>query len=221
MRDPSPHVGALQRSESDVESDYEGPGPKSIRPRNAFSQSLGTSDDESAEEGEDEDDSEESWSDNDLFDSITEQNTEQNSIVPEPLEPDALDTIDPLGEGVNIVVPPEPYFPSTLNSGESRTNPRRRKSTKPVALSLTTSRPVFMRDRCTITLTQGDPPASLEANGRRARRYIVASDLSEESRYAVEWGVGTVLRDGDEMYASLLVISTCKASDWVLGFWFR
>jgi nucleotide-binding universal stress UspA family protein len=28
---------------------------------------------------------------------------------------------------------------------------------------------------------------------------VVASDLSDESRYAVEWGIGTVLRDGDEM----------------------
>jgi len=28
---------------------------------------------------------------------------------------------------------------------------------------------------------------------------VIASDLSDESRYAVEWGIGTVLRDGDEM----------------------
>ncbi|KAJ8595605.1 hypothetical protein M405DRAFT_806973 [Rhizopogon salebrosus TDB-379] len=55
-------------------------------------------------------------------------------------------------------------------------------------LPLQTSRPLFQHDRCTITVTQGDP----EAFDRRRQTYIVASDLSEESRrYAVEWGIGT------------------------------
>ncbi|THH10462.1 hypothetical protein EW145_g1313 [Phellinidium pouzarii] len=200
-RDPSPSVEALKLSQSDVESDIEGPPSRaSIRPRNAFTQSSTTSDDDSADEADDDGASEESWSDNDMFDSITEQNTEQNSLITtETLEHDTLDAPDPLGEGVNIVVPPEPYFPSTLNARERRNNPRRKKSTRHVSLPLTTSRTVFMRDRCTITLTQGDPTHALELNARRSRRYVVASDLSEESRYAVEWGIGTVLKDGDEM----------------------
>lgn len=33
---------------------------------------------------------------------------------------------------------------------------------------------------------------------RRVRSYLVASDLSEESYYAIEWAIGTVLRDGDD-----------------------
>lgn len=195
-RDPSPSVEAL-KSQSDAESDFEDQAPRSsIRPRNAFSQSA-LSDDDSGDEVGDDDYSEESWSDNDQFDSITEQNTEQNALIPaEALEADALDAPDPLGEGVNIVVPPEPYFPTTLNT---RRNPRRKKSTRHVSLPLVTSRPAFARDRCTITLTQGDPEHALALNGRRPRKYIVGSDLSEESRYAVEWGIGTVLRDGDEM----------------------
>lgn len=36
---------------------------------------------------------------------------------------------------------------------------------------------------------------------RRVRKYLVASDLSEESVYALEWTIGTILRDGDTMYA--------------------
>ncbi|KAK2865359.1 hypothetical protein FQN49_003656 [Arthroderma sp. PD_2] len=36
---------------------------------------------------------------------------------------------------------------------------------------------------------------------RRARTYLVATDLSEESVYALEWTIGTILRDGDTMYA--------------------
>lgn len=194
MRDPSPSVEALRLSQSDVESDSEGVAPRrSIRPRNAFSQSA-TSDDESADEG-DSDESEESWSENDEFDSITEQNTERNALIPAETLEDGIEAPDPLGEGVNIIVPPEPYFPSTLNAR----NPRRKKSLKHEPQPIRTSRPIFQRDRCTITLTQGEPRHALEVSNRRSRRYVVASDLSEESRYAVEWGVGTVLRDGDEM----------------------
>ncbi|KAH9080476.1 hypothetical protein EDB83DRAFT_2539774 [Lactarius deliciosus] len=81
----------------------------------------------------------------------------------------AAEISDPLGEGVNNHCP------------------------------LVTGRPVFQRDRCTITLTQGNPSRALSISGRRPRRYVIASDLSDESRYAVEWGIGTVLRDGDEI----------------------
>lgn len=152
-----------------------------------------------ADESRDVEDSEESWSENDQFDPVTEQNTQNNALVPEDrVEPDVTEIADPLGEGVNVVIPPEPYFPSTLNSGVR--NPRRRKSTRPQEiLPLVTSRPVFQRDRCTITVTHGDPEKSVEQTGRRSKRYVLASDLSEESRYALEWGIGTVLRDGDEM----------------------
>lgn len=34
---------------------------------------------------------------------------------------------------------------------------------------------------------------------RHLRKYIVATDLSDESTHALEWAVGTVLRDGDTM----------------------
>lgn len=42
-----------------------------------------------------------------------------------------------------------------------------------------------------------------EADGgrRRQRKYLVATDLSEESVYALEWTIGALLRDGDTMYA--------------------
>ena len=36
---------------------------------------------------------------------------------------------------------------------------------------------------------------------RRQRVYLVATDLSEEAAYAIEWTIGTVLRDGDSMIA--------------------
>ncbi|KAG1825369.1 hypothetical protein EV424DRAFT_1320067 [Suillus variegatus] len=119
---------------------------------------------------------------------------------------------DPLGEGVNVVVPPEPYFPSTLNRSSltsmkgKRGGPKRKKSRHHETLPLRTARPLFQRDRCTITMTQGDP----EASERRRRMYIIASDLSEESRYAVEWGIGTVIRDGDHLLIVTVVENEAK-----------
>ena len=38
-------------------------------------------------------------------------------------------------------------------------------------------------------------------NQRRARKYLVATDLSEEAAHALEWTIGTVLRDGDTLLA--------------------
>lgn len=194
-RDSSPTVEAL--SQSDVESDAEVSG---IRPRNAFTLSP-QSDDESLDDEDEEEDSgdEESWSEGEGMDPLTTANTERNALIPaDAVEPDAADVPDPLGEGVNVVIAPEPYFPTTLNA--STRGPRRRKSTRPQdVLHLDTSRPVFQRDRCTITLTHGNPARVQEETGRRSKRYVLASDLSEESRYALEWGIGTVLRDGDEM----------------------
>lgn len=215
----------LPLNQSDTELPTTAENSPRIRPRTAFLEDHGDdSGDETANEdhysynGETED---EEWSDDDLFDPVTERNTERNALT-EPALPigvadgEEVDP-DPLGEGVNVVVPPEPYFPTTLNtysssasvgssgSMRSRRNPRRRKSTKVVEpMPLTTSRPVFQRDRCTITLTQGNPPP--HEDDRRRKRYVVASDLSDESRYALEWAIGTVLRDGDE----LLIVSVVE-----------
>lgn len=36
---------------------------------------------------------------------------------------------------------------------------------------------------------------------RRVRKYLVATDLSDESTHALEWTIGTVLRDGDTLVA--------------------
>lgn len=147
----------------------------------------------------------------DYFDEETERNTEANAIydVPglqsedrdpnEPLDPNANFDVygeeieqDVLGEGPNVVIPPEPLFPS-------RNQPKIIKSLRS-GLDVITSRPTFARDRCTISITQGDPDGALERLDKGMRRYVVLSDLSDESRYAVEWAIGTVARDGDEVF---------------------
>ncbi|KAL2262872.1 hypothetical protein VTK26DRAFT_9198 [Humicola hyalothermophila] len=40
-----------------------------------------------------------------------------------------------------------------------------------------------------------------EEEHRPPRKYLVATDLSEESTHALEWAIGTVLRDGDTLLA--------------------
>lgn len=40
-----------------------------------------------------------------------------------------------------------------------------------------------------------------EEEHQRTRKYLVATDLSDESTHALEWAIGTVLRDGDTLIA--------------------
>ncbi|KAK4688379.1 hypothetical protein P7C73_g1733, partial [Tremellales sp. Uapishka_1] len=214
-RDASPEVGALKKEDTGAESDGESVGGvKTFRPQvSAYEDGDESATDVEVEGESDSDDEEDAlWDENgEFFDKETEMNTEANAVFREGDsaglggtdaaetgdEQTVLDSFgeeveeDILGEGPNVVVPPEPLFPSA--------QPRRRKSVK-TGIELVTSRPVFARDRCTITLTHGDPDDALEKSGKRLRRYVVLSDLSEESQYAVEWAIGTVARDGDEVF---------------------
>ena len=40
-----------------------------------------------------------------------------------------------------------------------------------------------------------------EEDNTRLRKYLVATDLSDESAHALEWAIGTVIRDGDTLMA--------------------
>ena len=211
IREASPTPQALPLSQS--EADLSVPTDLLVLRSTAFS------DDDSGDEtiGADAETEYGSSSDDTEFDLITERNTEHNALIPhDALDPNVVVEIedpDPVGEGVNVVVAPEPYFPTSLNTlgsmNRGKRNPRRRKSVKTYEpLPFHTSRPVFQRDRCTITITQGDPEGKLGT--RKRRQYVVASDLSQESRYAVEWGIGTVVRDGDEMLIVTVVENDSK-----------
>ncbi|KAF6240578.1 hypothetical protein HO173_001249 [Letharia columbiana] len=55
-----------------------------------------------------------------------------------------------------------------------------------------------------------------EEGTRRLRTYLVATDLSSEAAYALEWTIGTVLRDGDTLLAVYAVdeeVGTGKTGD--------
>lgn len=226
-RDTSPEVGALEKDVAS-ESDGESIAARSYRPSNSAWTDDENGETEPESDLESEDDMDELDSDElELidedggvkFDDETVHNTEANAVyyqggqtAPAPgegaeggeaeVEADEgpLDKYgedveqDVLGEGPNVVVPPEPMFPSSY-----MVNVKKRK-TLDSGLELVTSRPSYARDRCTINLTHGDPDASLEESNKRLNRYVVLSDLSEESKYAVEWAIGTVARDGDEVF---------------------
>ncbi|RDW90352.1 universal stress protein family domain protein [Aspergillus mulundensis] len=61
-----------------------------------------------------------------------------------------------------------------------------------------------VRNRSIRTIIRGDYTSmqeDAEGGRRRQRKYLVTTDLSEESVYALEWTIGTILRDGDTMFA--------------------
>lgn len=61
-----------------------------------------------------------------------------------------------------------------------------------------------VRNRSIRTIIRGDyinMQEDAEGGRRRQRKYLVTTDLSEESVYALEWTIGTILRDGDTMFA--------------------
>jgi hypothetical protein len=187
-RERSPSVEALRQNQSDAESDTESVGPSTRHPRSAFAERDYDSD-------SDEDEKEDLI---DQWDEQTEDNTEKNAIVPPPLTIEEIleHEPDPLGEGVNVIRPDVPIFtqqPTTTHT----TGPRRRRTMKTDALGFVTEPPKFQRDQCVTRIVHGDPAA--HCIGRPVRKYLVASDLSEESKYAVEWGIGTVIKDGDEL----------------------
>jgi hypothetical protein len=112
----------------------------------------------------------------------------------------ADDEPDPLGEGV-IIITPRRRFSRLRSTARPRAGAGRRavaKRARAPGPAPTHDEPLG-RDRCTIVLTHGDPAGALERSGRRACQHVVPSDTSQESRHAVEWRIGTVIRDGDEM----------------------
>ncbi|GAA5880776.1 hypothetical protein JCM16303_004351 [Sporobolomyces ruberrimus] len=220
-------VEGTRGGESDAESIVEGvmkdgqrgnrsnPMP-AVTPSNAFVES-GDSDDDNGSDagslgGRSEDDELE-YDDEELeleFDEELERNTEANASADTPfdfLKREGPTMVYP-GEGPNLIAMTDPMTPtlsSSLSSLPPRSNPRtglppRRKSTKSSVpkLELKTGRPTFEKNRCTVVLTHGDPDKALEESKRSKRTYLVASDLSDESLFAIQWAIGTVLREGDD-----------------------
>lgn len=82
----------------------------------------------------------------------------------------------------------------------SPTTPSGKKAKKAAeALALVIGYPVFERNRCTVTIEHGNP-SRLAGEAKRTRSYLVASDLSTEAEYALQWAIGTCVRQGDLLH---------------------
>lgn len=78
------------------------------------------------------------------------------------------------------------------------------KRAQKLSMHMTTITSTPATKRCVRTIYRGDfAKMHEEAHDyqRRVRKYLVATDLSEEAAHALEWTVGTVLRDGDTLLA--------------------
>ncbi|ESZ94664.1 hypothetical protein SBOR_4915 [Sclerotinia borealis F-4128] len=78
------------------------------------------------------------------------------------------------------------------------------KKAQSLSLTMTAIKSTPVTSRCVRTIHRGDfKKVQQEArdNLRRTRKYLVATDLSDEAAHALEWTIGTVLRDGDTMLA--------------------
>lgn len=78
------------------------------------------------------------------------------------------------------------------------------KRAQKLTVSMTAIISTLATKRCVRTIYRGDfqqIQKDAAEQHRRTRKYLVATDLSGEAQHALEWTVGTVLRDGDTLLA--------------------
>jgi hypothetical protein len=93
---------------------------------------------------------------------------------------------------------------STPFSSDTETDLSEMKAAQKLAMNISLIHSSPEAHRCVRQIIRGKYGQFLEdaENGlRRQRVYLVATDLSEEAAYALEWTIGTVLRDGDTLLA--------------------
>ena len=80
---------------------------------------------------------------------------------------------------------------------------REEESRKAARLAIHESDIIHSPDRTVMTIIRGEF-LEMEKLGqfRRQRKYLVSSDLSPQATYAMEWAIGTVLREGDILYVT-------------------
>lgn len=50
-----------------------------------------------------------------------------------------------------------------------------------------------------MTVSRGEVDGTIDGNSRQPKSYLCCSDFSKESTYALEWAVGTIMREGDSL----------------------
>ncbi|MBW0534950.1 hypothetical protein O181_074665 [Austropuccinia psidii MF-1] len=153
---------------------------------------------------------------------IANTHANSSSITPIDFLQKSHQPIPFLDQAPNITSPPPlPISFSTFNSSNHsdsenkclnrKSSLHRRKSSlgSHPNLPLLVSRPIYEKNRCTITIEHGNQNQAAQ-QAERTRFYLVACDLSDESKYAIEWAIGTVLRQGDECFIIMIIETDSK-----------
>ncbi|KAF2744724.1 hypothetical protein M011DRAFT_408206 [Sporormia fimetaria CBS 119925] len=93
---------------------------------------------------------------------------------------------------------------STPFSSDTEADISEMKAAQQLAMAISPIKSIPEAHRCVRQIVRGNYSKfqdDAEKGLRRQRVYLVATDLSEEAAYALEWTIGTVLRDGDTLLA--------------------
>lgn len=93
---------------------------------------------------------------------------------------------------------------STPISSETEADIKDIKRAQKLEIKLTPIMSYTESHRCVRTIYRGDfaeMQQEAQDDHRRVRKYLIATDLSDEAAHAMEWTIGTVLRDGDTLLA--------------------
>jgi hypothetical protein len=95
--------------------------------------------------------------------------------------------------------------PGSTDGGSGTDNPvsKEDEAHKAARLAIHEGPIVHTPDRTVKTLIRGEF-LEMEKEGmfKRQRKYLVSSDLSPQATYAMEWAIGTVLREGDTLWVT-------------------
>ncbi|KNZ54752.1 hypothetical protein VP01_2866g1 [Puccinia sorghi] len=233
-RSPSPanRSGALRLTHSaePTESDRESnPDPSNlITPQIDLPSSSEDESDSNNSNSDRSSESEPEFSDSEAQTILANTNANASSITPIDYLQKSNQPIPFIDQAPNITSPPplpisfaptdprslsNPIIPLTKKSSTtSRHGSLRRRTSTPGPrqdLKLAVSRPIYQKNRCTITIEHGDW-LEVAKKAERTRFYVVACDLSDESKYAIEWTIGTVLRQGDECLVIMIIETDSK-----------
>ncbi|RDA83294.1 hypothetical protein CP532_5739 [Ophiocordyceps camponoti-leonardi (nom. inval.)] len=131
------------------------------------------------------------------------------SLIPEPeikITNSAGDTLKPPKPGIHphtsYDAEPASATPSCIDSDDEAEDDIKR--AQKLAFSMTSILTSEEKHRAIRIIYRGEYNKIVQQadeENHRLRKYLVATDLSDESTHALEWAIGTVLRDGDTLIA--------------------
>ena len=217
-------------NDANVVNDGEGRIPKDRYPKSEGSRDLDSSEDEERDwSSEDEAGRGRSPKSKDLqnTDDTTRTDSEESQPILSPLQPKIEAEALERTTSKKFVVHPNTNFDKPATKPTTRTaSPTLSEEEEIEATERAQALPIFssqqdtsVAHRAIQTLIRGDfglMQQEAREGMRRLRTYLAATDLSGEAAFALEWTIGTVMRDGDTLFAVYAVdevVGTGKAGD--------